>query len=202
MVKIQKEKILNAAFKIVKNQGVEKLNVRDIAKKLNCSVQPIYYQFQNVEELQKELYVKIEKYFYNYLIENTNKEMPVYKQIGINYIKFARKESKLFQILFMSETSLTPKEFVAKNNEDFKELEKYINISTELSDDNLKEFHIKMWIFTHGIATLVASNTCNLTDEQISKLLSYEFQALMLLEENPDNKWVLKNGKFVNKDKK
>ncbi len=39
------------------------------------------------------------------------------------------------------------------------------------------------------------------TDEQISKLLSYEFQALMLLEENPDNKWVLKNGGFVNKDK-
>ncbi len=59
-----------------------------------------------------------------------------------------------------------------------------------------------MWIFTHGIATLVANNTCNLTDEQISKLLSYEFQALMLLEENPDNKWVLKNGKFVNRDKK
>lgn len=202
MVKIQKEDILNAAFEIVREQGIEKLNVRDIVKKLNCSVQPIYYQFNNFEELKSELIRKIEKYFYNFLMEHTNKEIPVYKQIGINYIKFAKKESKLFQILFMTESDLTPKEFVAKDDEDFKELEKYIKISTELSDDDLKEFHIKMWIFTHGIATLVANNTCNLTDEQISKLLSYEFQALMLLEENPDNKWILKNGKFVNKDKK
>ncbi len=198
MVKIQKEDILNAAFEIVRKQGIEKLNVREIAKKINCSVQPIYYQFKNFEELQKELYVKIEKYFYNFLMGHTNKEIPVYKQIGINYINFARKEGKLFKILFMTENSLTLKEFVAKDGEDFSKLAKYINISTKLSDDDLKEFHIKMWIFTHGIATLVASNTCNLTDEQISKLLSYEFQALMLLEENPDNKWVLKNGKFVN----
>ncbi len=188
MVKIQKEDILNAAFEIVRKEGTEKLNVRDIAKKLNCSVQPIYYQFKNFEELQNELHLKIVKYFYNFLLEHTNKEMPVYKQVGINYIKFAKKESKLFQILFMTESNLTPKEFITKDDEDFKELEKYINISTKLSDNDLKEFHIRMWIFTHGIATIVASNTCNLTDEQISKLLSYEFQALMLLEENPDNK--------------
>ncbi len=92
------------------------------------------------------------------------------------------KESNLFQILFMVKSSLTPKEFVTKDNEDF------------------KEFHVKMWIFTHGLATLVASETCDLTDEQISQLLSYGFQAFMLLEDNPNNKWILKDGKFVNRD--
>ena len=48
-----------------------------------------------------------------------------------------------------------------------------------------------MWIFCHGIASLVANNTIVLTDMQIKQLLSYEFQALMLLEENPNNRWVL-----------
>ena len=52
-----------------------------------------------------------------------------------------------------------------------------------------------MWIFAHGIATLVANNTISLTDEQVDKLLSYEFQALMLLEENPNNKWVIPSRK-------
>ena len=98
--------------------------------------------------------------------------------------------SGVSEIGSVTESNLTPKGFLAKDEEDFKELAKYINISTRLKDDDLKEFHIKMWIFAHGIATLVANNTCDLTDEQISKLLSYEFQALMLLEENPDNKWV------------
>lgn len=41
-----------------------------------------------------------------------------------------------------------------------------------------------MWIFSHGIATLVASGSIKLKDKQIQDLLSYEFQALMLLEEN------------------
>lgn len=52
-----------------------------------------------------------------------------------------------------------------------------------------------MWIFAHGIATLIATGTVVFTDEQIKELLSYEFQALMLLENNKDNKWVIKNKK-------
>lgn len=41
-----------------------------------------------------------------------------------------------------------------------------------------------MWIFTHGLATLVANNTCNLTEVQISQLLTHGFQAFMALEDN------------------
>lgn len=183
MVRIQKEDILQTAFEIVRKEGMDKLSVRNIAKKMNCSVQPIYYQFKNFKELQKELCLKIEKYFYRFVMKHSNKDIPIYKQVGINYIKFAKSESKLFQILFMTESSLTPREFVTQDIEDFKELEKIINVSTNLSDDNLKEFHVKMWIFTHGIASLVANNTCNLTDDQISQLLTYGFQAFMLLED-------------------
>lgn len=40
----------------------------------------------------------------------------------------------------------------------------------------------------NGIEKLVASETLKVTEEQIRDLLSYEFQALMLLEENPNNK--------------
>ena len=120
-----------------------------------------------------------------------NNEIPKYKQVGINYIKFAKKEKKLFQTLFMSDTGLTPDAFVAKSGNDYKEIEKLVRISTNLKDDDIKDFHTKMWIFCHGIATLVANGTIKLTDNQIQELLSYEFQALMLLEENPNNKWVL-----------
>ena len=190
-IKISKDMILATAFKIVKEHGMEKLSNREIANKLKCSIRPIYYQFANVEEMQKELYLKIEKYFYKFLLDNMNNEIPKYKQVGINYIKFAKKEKKLFQTLFMNETGLTPNAFVSKDGSDYKELEKLVKISTNLKEDDIKDFHTKMWIFCHGIATLVANNTISLTDDQIQQLLSYEFQALMLLEENPNNKWVL-----------
>ena len=191
-IKISKDMILEAAFEIVRKDGIEKLSNRELANKLKCSIRPIYYQFQNVEEMQKELYKKIEKYFYKFLMDYIVDDIPKYKQIGINYIKFAKKEKKLFQTLFMSEIGLTPNAFISKAGEDYEEIAKMIKISTNLNDDDIKDFHTKMWIFCHGIASLVANNTIHLENEQIEQLLSYEFQALMLLEENPNNKWVLK----------
>lgn len=197
-IRISKDMILDAAFKIVRQDGMEKLSNRELANKLKCSIRPIYYQFENVEAMQKELYMKIEQYFYKFILDNMVEGIPKYKQVGINYIKFAQKEKKLFQTLFMTDTGLTPDAFVAKDGKDYKEIEKLIKISADLKEEDIKDFHTKMWIFCHGIATLVANGTIKLTDNQIQDLLSYEFQALMLLEENPNNKWVL-NKKEENK---
>ena len=194
-IKISKQMILDTAFEIVRKGGIEKLSNRELANKLNCSIRPIYYQFENVEEMKKELYIKIEKYFYKFLMNNMVDDIPKYKQIGINYIKFAKKEKKLFQTLFMSELGLTPNAFISKEGEDYLAIAKMIKVSTNLKDEDIKDFHTKMWIFSHGIASLVANNTIKLDNKQIEQLLSYEFQALMLLEENPNNKWVLKEEK-------
>ena len=190
-LKITKDKILDAAFSIAREKGIECVSNRELAKKLNSSIRPIYYQFKNVEELNKELYIKIEKYFYSYILENMTDDMPKYKQVGINYIKFAKNENNLFKILFMSGSKYVPKEFILQEDEDFKEIAKLIKVSTKLSDKDIKTFQTKMCMFSHGIATLVASHTVSLSDEQIKELLSLEFQALMLLEENKNNKWVL-----------
>ena len=197
-IRISKEMILDAAFEIVKKDGMEKLSNRELASMLKCSIRPIYYQFENVEEMQKELYLKIEQYFYKFILENMVEGIPKYKQVGINYIKFAKKEKKLFQTLFMTDVGLTPDAFILKAGEDYKEIEKFIKISANIKEEDIKDFHTKMWIFCHGIATLVANDTIKLTDNQIQDLLSCEFQALMLLEENPNNKWVL-NQKGNNK---
>lgn len=194
-VRITKNMILDTAFDIARSGGLEDVSNREIASRLGCSIRPIYYQFKNTDELKGELYAKIEKYFYTYLMDNMRDDIPPYKQVGINYIRFAREESHLFRILFMSETNLLPMGFVTKDEDDFRKLAKFIKFSTKLSDDDIKTFHVRMWLFAHGIASLVASNTVVFSDTQIEKLLSYEFQALMLLEENPDNKWNIVNYK-------
>lgn len=190
-ISITKDMILSVAFEIVKDSGIESLNIRDIAKKLNSSIRPIYYQFKNVSELQEELYRKIEKYFYQFLLDNMISDVPKYKQVGINYIRFAKEEKNFFQLLFMSNVGLSPDAFVSKDGDDYKEIEKLVKKSTNLSEIDIKAFHTKMWLYTHGIASLVACGTLEINDSQIRDLLSYEFQALMLLEENPNNKWVL-----------
>lgn len=193
IIRITKEMILNAAFDITRNEGIEKLSNREIAKKMNCSIRPIYYQFKNSEELYKELYNKINSYFYDFIMKNIVDDIPHYKQIGINYIKFAQEETNLFKVLFMSPARNLPNTFVATDKNGFAGVIDAIKLSTHLSEKDIKSFHTKMWIFVHGIATLTVSKSVKFTEEQIRDLLSQEFQALMLLGENIDNKWVLKN---------
>ena len=139
-IRISKDMILDAAFEIVRQDGMEKLSNRELANKLKCSIRPIYYQFENVEEMQKELYTKIEQYFYKFLLDNMIEGIPQYKQVGINYIKFAKEEKKLFQTLFMSDTGLTPDAFIAKDGNDYKEIEKLVKISTSLKEEDMGDF--------------------------------------------------------------
>ena len=192
-VRITKDMILETAFQIAREKGQDGISNREIAKKMNCSIRPIYYQFKNVEELTKELYRKIENYFYEFLLNSITDEKTAYRQTGINYIKFAKEEKNLFKILFMNESKDIPSDFIFDDSDGFNNLKKIIKDTTNLNENDIESFHTKMWFFTHGIATLVASDTIELDDNQIQKLLISEFQALMLLEENPNNKWVIKN---------
>ena len=54
--KISKDMILESGLKIIKEEGIDKLNVRNIANKLNCSTQPIMYHYKNMNLLKEELY--------------------------------------------------------------------------------------------------------------------------------------------------
>lgn len=179
-VRIKKEDVLNVAYDIVREKGIQFVNARAIAEKLNSSVQPIFSQFTNMDELKRELTEKILETYREYIKSNTDCKN-AYGQMGKNYIRFAKEEPKLFNMLFMNQTDFTPDNF-ACHDSSFAEISKSAKESTKLSDEEVKQFHLKMWIFVHGIATLVANDTCKFTDEQIDNLLLTEYKALMQLE--------------------
>ncbi|MGN1183353.1 MAG: TetR/AcrR family transcriptional regulator [Faecalibacillus sp.] len=180
--RIKKEDIIKVTFEIVRKEGMEAVNARRIAKEMNCSVQPIFSNFSNMEELKKEVLQKAYDKYYEY-ITSSNGIDETYKSIGINLIKLAKEEPKIFQILFMSPHEVPYNTFIT-SNESYNFIESTIEkrFSMKMSKEDIASFHAKMWFFTHGIASLVASQTCSFTDEEISELLTQEFIALSLLE--------------------
>ncbi len=181
VTKITKEDIVNSSYEIARNKGIEGVNARAIAAYLNCSIQPVFHNFSNMDELKKSLLEKIKLTYKNYIMENIDKEKP-YKQIGLGYIKFAKEEPKLFKILFMSEYNVSPGELINSDTE-HEDILKYATIATGIDNKNIiHNFYLEMWIFTHGIATMIASGTCTFTDKEISDMLTDEFNALMYLK--------------------
>lgn len=174
--RITKEDIITSGFEIIRKKGIDGVNAREVANKLNSSVQPIFYRFTNMEELKQELLKYSLEYYQNYILD-FKENIPKYRQIGLNYINFAKEESNLFKFIFMGDHQIKIEEF-AFFDKSYNEVEKTLQIQNKLSLSKAKKFHLKMWLFVHGIACLIASNTCIFSNEEIEKLLAEEFQIL------------------------
>lgn len=168
--RFQKEEIIDYAYQIVEKEGFSSLNARRIAKELGASVQVIYHNFSDMSELNKEVYERIFNKYQETLREAIDKEHP-YLAKGVAYVKFAREYSEFYKIIFMQESKLNIEEFIQNDIETTEDIMKSIIQKFDISKKDLKDFHIKIWIFTHGLACLVATKTVNITDDEVRKLL-------------------------------
>src|SRR5699024_6488020 len=93
--KFSKEKIVEAAFEIATEHGMEEITIRRIADRLESSIAPIYVNFRNVEEV-KEAVIQKTNEISKQMIEEQNSGRPFY-DIGMASLKFAREYSVLFR---------------------------------------------------------------------------------------------------------
>ncbi|MBQ9922065.1 MAG: TetR/AcrR family transcriptional regulator, partial [Clostridia bacterium] len=83
-VKITKKDIIKTALELVEQNGDDSLNARSIAAALNCSTQPVFSNFQSMEELQREVVnAAYEKYMDFLRREAESGKYPEYKAIGM-----------------------------------------------------------------------------------------------------------------------
>jgi len=164
-----KEVVLNTTYELVKNEGMESVNARRIAKELHSSVHPIFRHFKDMEELKAAVYEKIYSKYQEYMLSGEHEER-AYKKMGLSYIKFAKDYPEFFKIIFMQKTNLNAENFMMADSTGDAVIKAGQKL-TNLSFEEQKQFHKKVWIFTHGIACLVATKTIEITDEEISELL-------------------------------
>ncbi len=167
--KYSREDIVDAAYNVVSAEGMADFNARRIAGEIGCSTQPIYHNFSSMSELRDAVIQRAFDFYMEYIEKGMQTERP-YLGSGLAYIRFARDNPRLYELLFMNKSDLSAYDFVFLNDKD----QRIINVGkafTGLSEEEQREFHLKVWVFTHGLAALEASQTVNFTDEQIEQLL-------------------------------
>ena len=169
--KFDRDTIIAHSLELILKEGNENFNARSLASYLGSSVQPIFHYFLNMEELNQEIYKAIFKKYSDLMIEASLESEDSYKKIGRAYIKFTRDYKEFFKIIFMQKTDLNTDNFMASGVpiDDIIEAGRRL---TGLSFEEQKEFHKKVWIFTHGIACLVNTETVNLSDKEVDNLLT------------------------------
>ena len=175
-VKIAKEDIVQAALDIVRASGTQAINARTIATILNCSTQPVFSNFATIEELRLAVVEKADLLCQAYMQREVERgEFPTYKANGMAYIRFAKEEKELFKLLYMRDRS---NESIPENTELTGKMEAIVHNNTGLMGVDAKLFHLEMWAYVHGIATMFATGFLDLDWELVSKMLTDSYQGL------------------------
>lgn len=179
-IKISEEEILEEAILIIREKGYTNLNARDLAKRLGCSVHPIFRAFLSMDGLKEAVYQKVEQIYNNKMLE-AGKQEGGFLQMGLAYIDFAKRERNLFQLLFMSEAfqKKSIMDIVGSTKGDDEVIAMICQMSG-LSKKGAKELYAGIWLTTHGIAAMFATNGCQYNDNEIKRLLDNSFMGLAM----------------------
>lgn len=174
---VTQEMILNSAMDITRMNGFESVNARSVAEYMGRSVQPIYSYFQNMDELKDALYNRAMG-FYDAFIR-ANADMSSLESMGEANIKFARQEPNLFRLLF-----LTKLNFFHGFSDIYQKMgieSVARNLAAELgtSYEDASEIYVMMIVFTHGIATMLATGGAEIKDEEIRSMLKEAYRSFV-----------------------
>lgn len=177
-----KEQITKAALGVVSEKGAQALTAKELGAALGTSTTPIFTVFHSMQEVQDAVRLAAMERFEEYAHKAACVK-PVFKQVGMQMILFAREEPKLYQLIFMSSISK------ARSFDDiYRHLgsvaDECLNVlqkDYDLSEDNARSLFEHVWIHTFGIGALCAAGVCDFSNEQIARMLSQDFTAMMML---------------------
>lgn len=175
-IKITKAEIVDTALNLVREAGEQALNARSIAGELKCSTQPVFSNFETMEDLHEAVKEAAYARYQSYLKADMEAgKYPPYKVSGMAYIRFAREEKELFKLLFMCDRSNeTPED----DREFFRPLLGLLQKNLGLSEDEAYLFHMETWICAHGMATMLATSFVDWNEEFISRVLTDTYEGI------------------------
>ena len=180
--KFTKEQITKAALGVVSEKGVQALTAKELGAALGTSTTPIFTVFNSMQEVQDAVMLAAMERFEEYAHKAAHLG-PVFKQVGMQMILFAKEEPKLYQLIFMSSISeaQTFDDIYAHLGSLADECLNVLQKDYDLSKADAKTLFEHVWIHTFGIGALCATGMCDFSHEQIAQMLTQDFTAMMML---------------------
>lgn len=173
---ITKDQILKAAYEVVATEGFARFTARNIAAKMKCSTQPIYLEFENMDDLKNALITQIHHYLATevFPVERTGNTII---DLALNYIGFANREKRLYRALYLEEYG--GGEAMQKFSFDYflKAVAKD-ELYKDIDKTELRSLHAGSWIVATGIASLMSSGIIQPTEDQIIKLMEETIESI------------------------
>ena len=179
--KFTKEEVLSVTIDFIRENGIEALTARELAKKLESSTKVIFSLFSNMKNLEDEAKFAAENIF-SEKVNLALKDDSPFKRLGVEYILFSKNEPKLFQWLFMKKGIEVEsfKDFLPMRDYEYKSVIESIDEEYRISIENSKKLYEHLFIYSHGIATLTVTGIHNFTATEIIEYMTEVTKSLII----------------------
>jgi AcrR family transcriptional regulator len=151
--KHSRETIIEAAFEIAREGGISAISTRAVAKRLGCSVAPIYQNFATVDELIAAVVERVSAMSGELLAAQTGPNP--FENMGKASLAFARDYPALFR-----EMALEPNDYMAPHEQIEDAMLGVMASDPELAgwtDTARRRLFLKMRVFQLGLSAMVAN---------------------------------------------
>lgn len=185
---ISRDKILDVAYKMAVKDGIEGLTARSIAKTGHFSTQPLYLEFNNMNDLREQVLKRISNDLRTKTLQQSYTGDALI-DLDLSYIEFAQKQVNLFRAMFVDGkfgSKVISDTLMDLGTEKFKE--QYPD--TQYDEDRVHDIVIANWISTTGMAALVVNKIATFNQTQIINVLNAQIHDAMLnnrLSETQEN---------------
>lgn len=178
--KITKQDILEVAFRILKDENMIAITVRRLAKELGCSTHPVYQCFKNMDDLYNDLHTIATKYFMDMVEQNMTESQYPWLELGVSYVQMAYREKSIYRFLYVDRVRPISdiEEYIGNSDSQSFHMELIDKEGwSGRSDEEKRELHMMIRVFTQGLAAIANNCEKELDEEQIRRLLKRSFRA-------------------------
>jgi len=150
-IRYSNEEIIDAAFELVDEGGWAKMTAKNIAKKLNCSVQPLYREFKSLDEIKREVVKRIIEISDEY--SKVKHSEIVLISLTLAGVHFAMDHPKLSKATYELEKEYYP-DFTKVQEDVFEKIcnDPYMK---EFSEKEVFYLYLHAFIYSHGLSDLL-----------------------------------------------
>ena len=180
---ISKEVILEAALKMLIRDGYESVNVKTLSAEIGCSTQPVVWHFGNMDGLRRALSEYAMAYAAGKAASDFDNKLESFEFLGRSYVRMALKEPNLFKFLYLGGNPLgKPYNLKDVGSAKNKEMIAMIAGQTGLIEEQVIRFVRNTVIYSHGIATMLATGVLKGTEKEMMELINNAADAFILNE--------------------
>ena len=157
-----RQKVLNASLTLIKEGGLDRLSMREVARKAGVSHQAPYHYFEDREAILASIagegFSKLEQSLVRAAAEAGAEPIKAVEGMGRAYIEFAMRHPAYFQVMFRADAVPLDRYPDARKREDeaFGKLVEGIGQAFANHPAKVRrEMATACWAMVHGLATLI-----------------------------------------------